>query len=106
MIMTFDKGTETERVIMLNSINAQPFSDTLFGSYSAAIENMPDLSPFEAFYGTEFFDTLDVETERNGVSIPVSVPGEYNHISSLRVQYDDMTGIYSVNIALNYVEPA
>lgn len=97
MIITFDKGTKTERSIPMTFFNEQPFSGKMTCNNSIEITPetvLPDLSKFK-----ENPNFLTIEcVGKNGTVIPLV--GSYSKITALNANYSDNESIYDIGMTI------
>lgn len=96
MIVTFDKGLATERVLTIDHYSENVLQNRLNGNANFSDEDYPEL---EGFTNTSF-ETL--EMTKNGKRVRFS--GHYNTISNLSISYDELTDNYNLGLGLTWTD--
>lgn len=96
MIITFDKGIDTEKSINVDHISEHVITGRLNGTRLISIGDGTDLPDLSAFSAGEF-STIEVVND-NGVNIPIS--GNYTHIVDVSLNYSEIDDSCNISIVV------
>lgn len=97
IIITLDKGLETERSVQVDRITERPIAQSFVGSRVVPVSSVVDMPDLSNFLFTKKFSTLVAKTS-DGVILPIN--NSYNTIIDAIVNYDDShdNGVCSITL--------
>lgn len=98
MQLIFDKGLETERSLIVDTINERVIEGNLTASISGPLDQIKSISGVSEFADTHYFTTLDVLSDKESVPIV----GTYNYIVAMNLMYQEAPPRYSLNLSMTY----
>ena len=94
--LTFDRGLQSERSVLINSYNERPLVNHFTGSYNAMIDKQEDVPSFPQLSDKSFVTVHAVRED--GVELPME--GDYNIIADCVCNYGDQTRMFAMTITL------
>ena len=99
--LTFDKGLETQRELLVDHIYEYPITITLNATYDKEVKSASDFPDISGFEKNPDFSTVEL-TDDDGMQIPLS--SGYNYISDIIMNYYDRTKTVNLTVTLTHSE--
>ena len=101
MQLIFDRGTQSERTLPVDTINELVSENSLRASLNIDFKDLDDIPDTSSFYANRNFSTIDAVVEDRTIRLH----GSYNYISVMNISYSQRLSQYVLSLVLEYKTP-